>query len=215
MSIDLVIGTEAIRSYKRLSYKGWYALAEFVDNSTQSYFDHRAELDELFALDGGKLEVSITYDRSQSTLRIVDNAFGMDAADLERALHIGMPPAITSGRSEYGMGLKTAACWFGQEWSITTKRLGCEVEYSVTVDVEKVADGSVGLDVREVQKPADQHYTILSISNLNRILNGWAIRNIKEYLSAIYKPDLEEGILDLQFDHQSLGPLPQFDADSF
>ena len=46
MSIDLVIGTEAIRSYKRLSYKSWYALAEFVDNSTQSYFDHQAELDE-------------------------------------------------------------------------------------------------------------------------------------------------------------------------
>ena len=113
------------------------------------------------------------------------------------------------------MGLKTAACWFGEEWTITTKQLGSGTEYSVTVDVEKVASGTVGLDLREVAKPAHQHYTILTISKLNRTLNGWAIKNIKEYLSALYKPDLVEEHLDLRFDHNSLAPSPIFDADSF
>ena len=39
--MDVVIGPEIIRSYKRLSYTPWHALAEFIDNSTQSFFDNR------------------------------------------------------------------------------------------------------------------------------------------------------------------------------
>ncbi len=46
---QLILGFEAIRSYKRLSYDPWSALAEFVDNSTQSYFNNRKVLDQAFA----------------------------------------------------------------------------------------------------------------------------------------------------------------------
>ena len=31
-------------TYKRLSYQPWTAIAEFVDNSTQSFYDHQEEL---------------------------------------------------------------------------------------------------------------------------------------------------------------------------
>ena len=34
-----------IRNYKRLSYEWWYAIAELVDNSTQSYFNNRDSVD--------------------------------------------------------------------------------------------------------------------------------------------------------------------------
>ena len=30
--------------FSRLSYKPWYAIAEFVDNSTQSYYSNKKEL---------------------------------------------------------------------------------------------------------------------------------------------------------------------------
>lgn len=36
--------TGVYATYKRLTYKPWTAIAEFVDNSTQSYFDHEEEL---------------------------------------------------------------------------------------------------------------------------------------------------------------------------
>ena len=35
-----------------MSYKPWYAIAEFVDNSTQSYYDHKTELLRAYKLDG-------------------------------------------------------------------------------------------------------------------------------------------------------------------
>ena len=55
MQLQLEIGTEFIRSYKRMDYKPWHAIAEFVDNSTQSYRDHRDEIDAAFeAADGNE-----------------------------------------------------------------------------------------------------------------------------------------------------------------
>ena len=30
--------------FSRLNYKPWYAIAEFVDNSTQSFYSHQEEL---------------------------------------------------------------------------------------------------------------------------------------------------------------------------
>ena len=91
MSIQLQIGPEVITSYKRLAYTPWHVLAEFVDNSTQSYFNNRAQLDKIF--DGkDKLTVSIEYDkRKEGTLRLTDNAMGMSYKELQHALHVGLP----------------------------------------------------------------------------------------------------------------------------
>ena len=41
MAIEIRFGHENFANYKRLSYKWWFALAEFVDNSTQSFFDNQ------------------------------------------------------------------------------------------------------------------------------------------------------------------------------
>ena len=125
MAIQLIIGPEAITSYRRLAYSPWHAIAEFVDNSTQSYFDNRAVLDEQMQKDEDRLlTVSIVYDKNNDLLRVADNAMGMSVLELEQALHVARPPANTSGRSKYGMGMKTAACWIGNKWTVTTKKLG-------------------------------------------------------------------------------------------
>ncbi|MCB1013459.1 MAG: ATP-binding protein, partial [Microthrixaceae bacterium] len=121
--MELQFGIDVIRSYKRLSYTPWHAFAEFVDNSTQSYFNNQEILDKQFEKDGEKLEVSIVYDRETGKIRVSDNSIGMSEDDLAFALRVGAPPAINSGRSQFGMGLKTAACWFGNHWTVRTKRL--------------------------------------------------------------------------------------------
>ena len=95
-------------TYKRLSYQPWTAIAEFVDNSTQSYFDHRDELKALPGFD--KLRIAIIYEAKSGdsdSLTITDNAFGMELADFERAIQLDKIPINTSGRNEFGMGLKT------------------------------------------------------------------------------------------------------------
>ena len=197
MSIQLQIGPEVIKSYKRLAYTPWHALAEFVDNSTQSYFNNRIELDKVF--DGKeKLTVSIEYDKRKGILRVTDNAMGMSYDELENALHVGMPPKNTSGRSKYGMGLKTAASWLGDVWEVKTKRLGETVEHTITVNVEAIAEGKAILPHAEKKnRPEGEHHTIIEIRKLNRIFPGRTLGKIKSFLSSMYREDFRNDILKL------------------
>jgi hypothetical protein len=204
--VELHIGLEQIRSYKRLAYTPWHALAEFVDNSTQSYFDNREALDKVFEESGEQLEVSINLsNEGDGHLRIVDNAMGMSFEQLERALVVGLPPEHPDGRSRYGLGLKTGATWFGDVWTVRTKRLGDTEEHEVTVDVERVAQGDA--DLRHVARSGrepKEHYTIIDIYKLNRKPQGRTRGKIKDYLRSMYRVDIRSGILMLLWQGERL-----------
>lgn len=200
MALELKIGLDAINSYRRLAYSPWHALAEFVDNSTQAYFDHKEALDAALAHDGRGLEVSIAYDKDQGILRISDNSIGMSLAGLERALHVGLPPQNTSGRSKYGMGLKTAACWLGNVWSVTTKKLGETVEHQTTINVENIAAGNGAVEYIAIANRAPElHHTIVEIRELNRTFQGRTLGKIREFLSSMYREDFRANRLTLRW----------------
>ena len=195
---QLVLGLDVIRSYKRLSYTIWHALAEFIDNSTQSYFNNRDELDAAFEADGTRLEISVVYDRADDLLRISDNAMGMSYEELDYGLRVGARPAISSGRSQFGMGMKTAACWIGDHWTVRTKRLGDTVEHTIKVDVERVADGMN--DLPHTPKGGGDpaaHYTVIEIRMHNREFRGRTLGKIRDFLSSMYREDLRTDMLRL------------------
>jgi hypothetical protein len=205
--VYLELGLDVLRSYKRLPYTAWHAMAEFVDNSTQSYFNNRDVLDSSLAAQGRPFEVRITYDRNgPGLLRIADDAMGMSVDELQRALRVGLPPVYSDGRSKYGLGMKMGACWFGENWSIRTKRLGETIEHTVRVNVEAVADGNGELpyEARE-GVPADGHYTIIEITDLNRRPQGRTLGKIKDFLRSMYRVDLRNGDMDLYWQGEKLG----------
>src|SRR5579872_570841 len=121
---ELTVGPKAIDAYSRLSYTMWFALAEFVDNSTQSRMNYGQVIDDVLREEGRPLIVSIVHDRTNRTLTIEDNSIGMSGDDLIAALRIAQPTPDSKGRSKYGMGMKTAACWIGARWTITTCEWG-------------------------------------------------------------------------------------------
>ncbi len=188
--LNIEIGLNAIASYRRMNYEIWYALAEFVDNSTQSYANNKAALDAAYAEEGEGLEVRITYERqgNDPVLRIVDNAMGMDYSELQHALKIASPPAINTGRCRYGMGMKTSSCWIGNKWTITTKKLGERRELTVEIDVKKIEGGDPSLVTKIVEGVnPDLHYTRIEIRDHNREFKGRTIGKIKDYLKSMYR----------------------------
>lgn len=189
------VGNAAIKAFKRLPYQPWYALAEYIDNATQSFKDHNSELDN------DCVTVSIVFDASQRTISIVDDAFGMGEKELEHALTVGKPPVDPSGRSRYGMGMKTASCWFGDEWSISTKKVGEEKEFEFTIDVDKFADGEPG-STKFVSrpKPKKDHWTRLELRKVNRQLSPSRIKDISQNLASIFRKDITAGRLILKID---------------
>ena len=122
---------------KYLEYETWYALAEFVDNSLASYLDYEKELK---SIEGNKfcLEVKIEINETENKIVIRDNAAGIHAKDYPRAFRAAEVPPNTTGLSEFGMGMKSASCWFADEWSVRTTALGENVEKTIHFDMNKI-----------------------------------------------------------------------------
>src|SRR5271155_1329889 len=105
-------GVGILSVLRHLNYKAWFAMAEFVDNSLQSYLQNRERLQELHGRDF-RLKVEIEIDRSDEVcIKIRDNAAGIATADYARAFRPAELPTDRSGFAEFGMGMKSAACWF-------------------------------------------------------------------------------------------------------
>lgn len=196
--IDIRPTSGVYATYERLSYQPWTALAEFVDNSTQSFFDHREEL--LHECGQKSLCVLIEHSVDDKSLIITDDAYGMEFEDFQRAIMLDRPPLNTLGRNEYGMGLKTAACWFGKKWTVATTQYGSDKGYSVTMDINKLArdkDSTVKAEVFAAD-PRD-HYTIITIENLKKKIIGRTCGKVKDFLSSIYRQDIRNGDLRIVY----------------
>ncbi len=180
-------------TYRRLSYRPWNAIAEFVDNSTQNYYDFRAELLEVYRREKnpGKLRIEVEYDDDRNSLTVRDNANGMNLEELARAVILDRPPPNRAGRCEFGMGLKTAACWFGTTWTIKTTRLGSKQEYSVRVHVPDLVQQQVEeVPVHALSTSAEDHFTMITIEGLYKPIRGRTTGRIKDQLGSMYRQDL-------------------------
>ena len=115
---------------KFLEYETWFALAEFVDNAIDSFSKNIKELKSIEGQDF-KLIVSIEINESENKITIRDNAAGINQTDYPRAFRAAEIPPDNSGLSEFGMGMKSAACWFADNWTVTSTALGEPTEKRV------------------------------------------------------------------------------------
>lgn len=188
ISIQPEVGMYA--AFARLNYKPWFALAEFVDNSIQSYLHNRAGLDS-------RLRVDIEIDRD--VIRIHDNAAGITWADFPRAFTPAKPPPDRGGLSEFGLGMKAAACWFAKEWSVRTKVVGDPFERSVVFDIPTIVGSNLrDLAVIAVPVNRDSHYTVVELRSLRVTPKGRTLEKIKMHLTSIYRKFLAEGTVQIR-----------------
>lgn len=216
---ELSVGPKAIDAYSRLSYTIWFALAEFVDNSTQSRLNYGRLVDDILKNEGQPLTVSIIHNRQTKEITIEDNSIGMTKADLIAALRIAQPTADSKGRSKYGMGMKTAACWIGSKWTVTTCEWQSGEEWTAVVDVDAIANhnAKVPLTMHPVDK--DMHYTRITISGLRRVIQARSEETIKTYLGSMYMFDLRPGdkgqvALKLTYNGEEIKPPQDSDWDT-
>lgn len=196
-------------TYKRLSYQPWTAIAEFVDNSTQSFYDHKDELISLKYSKGLLITIDyITNEPEGDRIEISDNAYGMDWNDFQRAIILDRPPLNTDGRNEFGMGLKTAACWFGSVWSVESTQLGSKTKYYAEIDIDQLCKyRTEEIEVSEEPVNPKEHFTKIVIRNLNKkIIGPRTIGKVKELLSSIYREDIRSGFIKIYYN----GTMLQF-----
>jgi len=182
-------------AFARLNYRPWYALAEFVDNAVQSYLSNKQRLEQKA---GGHfvLRVSITIDADQ--ISISDNAAGIPAADFPRAFLPASPPPDTSGLSEFGLGMKAAACWFSRRWHVRTTALGDNAERTITFNIPEIVAQRIDR-LRVIDAPATTpHGTVVTLESLAVKPQTKTITKIKEHLASIYRLFLAAGELRIE-----------------
>src|SRR5258708_11515658 len=91
--VNIRPGVGILSVLRHLNYKPWFAMAEFVDNSLQSYTRYRDALRRLHD-NAFRLKVVIELDRSDELrIKIRDNAGGIASAEYGRAFRPAeLPP---------------------------------------------------------------------------------------------------------------------------
>lgn len=195
-------GVSILSVLRHLNYRPWYAMAEFVDNSLQSFLSYS---EELRAVGTTALTVEIERDDDGGRLIIRDNAAGIHASDYARAFRPAEIPPDRSGLAEFGMGLKSASCWFSPRWTVRTSALGETVERTVTFDIDRIVrDDLEQLDVSTRSVAPETHYTEIVLTDVFRPVRGRTVGKIKEHLGSIYRVFLRRGNLALSFDGDPL-----------
>jgi hypothetical protein len=190
---------------RHLNYKPWFAMAEFVDNAVQSYLKNKDELERLEGPDF-RLKVAINLEPGDDGRVIIrDNAAGIHERDYARAFRPAEIPTDRSGLSEFGMGMKSAACWFASEWQVRSSALGEPLEKTVTFDIERIVKDDIE-DVNIQPHPAREevHFTEIILTRLHRRIFGNTVVKIKEHLASIYRVFIREGALVLTLDDEPL-----------
>jgi len=179
-------------AFARLNYKPWFAIAEFVDNAVQSFLTHRAALKAT-----GPLDVEIIFDDDEIVIR--DYAAGIPERELPRAFSPSQPPPDASGLSEFGLGMKAAACWFAHYWTVRTSALGEPVERLIRFDVDKItASGIEHIPIESKPAKAEDHFTVVTLRNLRVKPQGRALWKVKDHLSSIYRVLAEKGLVRIK-----------------
>lgn len=190
---------------QHLNYRPWFALAEFVDNALESFLHCRKELAEA---NGGQAELTVQIEiESGAGGRIVvrDNAGGIRESEFPRAFRPAELPPDRSGLSEFGMGMKSAACWFARKWEVRTSALGEAVERTVSFDIYKIVNEKHDkLAVKVKAIAAGAHFTEVSMLELHHPPKGRTVAKIKEHLASIYRVYLRSGTLKLTFNGDAL-----------
>jgi hypothetical protein len=196
-SVNISPGVAMLGMLASLNYKPWFALAEYVDNSLQSY----GASSENSAGQSDPLVVSIDLDTAgEGRITIEDNAHGIDLVDFPRAFRPAQVPPDRTGLSEFGMGMKSASCWFAKKWSVTTKVAGDLVARRVEYDVERIVRDNVeDLAIQEIPGNIGDHFTIVELWDLNRPVATRTIGKIREHLTDIYRIFIRQGTLHLVF----------------
>lgn len=207
-NVDITIGANMYGRIADLPNTPSHVLAEFVDNALQSFRDRKESL--LTLSPDYRLRIDIDFEWDETTrpkvITVTDNAGGIDAIHYEKAFKLANTPDNTQGLNEFGMGLKTAALWLGNEWSVKSSALGETTSRSISFNLDKVlADKLPHLPVRTELADADEHYTIVKISApTSNAPTRRVLDKIRAELASIYRKSLRQDEADIYVDGEKL-----------
>jgi hypothetical protein len=206
LRVNIRPGSRILSTLRHLNYRPWFALAEFVDNALQSFLANRERLISVSGVVQSQVTVSIDLEtNAPARIAIRDDAAGIGLEDFARAFRPAEVPPDATGLSEYGMGMKSAACWFAPRWHVRTSAFGEPVERIVRFDINDIVEGNIEeLDVQISACAVDSHFTEVVLDEPYSPIPARTLGKIKEHLTDIYRCYIRDGSLLLKVNGQVL-----------
>ena len=208
-TVSIEIGSAMFARYADLPNTVSHAIAEFIDNALQSYRDNKEAIiadnpDYKF-----KVIVDINWDdESEKAKEIIisDNAAGLSFNSFKKAFMTAEVPENNLGLNEFGMGMKTAAAWLGNNWSVKTSALDETVERFYNFNLQYVLDNEVReLPYTEKDCELKSHYTEIRITEPTKNSPGEkSLKKIKNELASIYRQSLRAKEMELYVCNEKL-----------
>jgi len=202
--IDIRPGMRMLGVLKYLDYTPWHALAEYIDNTIQSFKDDK---DEIQKVEGKNfiLKIEVEFNDYEKSIKIIDNAGGIHRNQFERAFKTAECPIDKNGLCEFGMGMKSASCWFANKWKVVTESIDDEKKYEVDFDMEKIiGEGVENISPVEIKSPRYSHGTIIYLQDVHNFPMTRTLGKIKDHLSSIYRKFIKEREIQLFINGEEL-----------
>ena len=174
LSIDVSPDIYLYRILQRQPFGINIALAEFIDNSIQSFRDEEVKLNSINLIEP-TITIFINSDPNNSevkTITIKDNAAGILLNDFQRVMKPGLADPNTHSSenlSVYGVGMKFAAVWLSNTWKLETSHISSNKIISIDIDLNNLLrKDRKEVDVIVTEGDFKDHYTHLTITNCKR-----------------------------------------------
>lgn len=204
-TVDIKPGVSVLAVLRHLNYRPWFALGEFVDNAVESFLRNRVSLEKVH---GGKFKLQVNIDidaAAPARISIRDNAAGISDDEYGRAFRPAAIPRDRSGLAEFGMGMKSAACWFSPRWSVRTSALGESTCRTVRFDIENIVNDDITeLVVDTIEEKAEHHFTEIILEDVFHLPVKRTLGKLKQHLTDIYRIFIRDGLLELYFNGEKL-----------
>lgn len=161
-SVDISPDMKMYHLLESFPYTVQGAFNEYIDNSIDAFIKAKKinteGLPNLL-----KIDLSITKDK----IIIEDNGVGISSLDIQRAMKPASTPSEQS-LSEYGIGMKAASLWFGEQWTLESFPIKEELGFKLNFNLEKLlSENKSSVALLRLDKDSKSGVR-LTISSLNR-----------------------------------------------
>ncbi len=166
-------------------YDPTYALCEFIDNAIDAHLKNSSNIKTSVSISIKFYSNESKNPKYKNCIIISDDGPGMSKDTLERALKPAKRPSL-QGLSEFGIGMKAAAVWFGDEWQLRTKASSEPVAYIAKFNLPDLLEK--GKDVITVEEEIEENRgTTISLLQLRKDITQDSYNIISKNLSEIYR----------------------------
>ena len=196
--LDLTPSPRVLRMLGQVDFKPWQCLAELADNAVDAFLTGREQGGTGVMFPQVNIEISSNTEilADAGTIRIADNAPGMDAELLERAVRAGY-----SGNNSvdklglFGMGFNVATARLGNRTEVWTTRADDDYWWGVRIDFDEMEKSDTfrvpALTKEKAPSERDRHGTEIVITKLDKeraryLRSGGGLRVTRNQLSRVY-----------------------------